>query len=268
MENIIQKTTIYHAFSIGYRCNSSNFLNKHGHRIMSSPFDYMYIDIESALKCIQDEFANYTKDIVLFSRPKKLTVLFNEKNTTSVIPEIHELLDTEQLIYCNKEDYTQDTMFFNQNYIGIETQCDKMDLYKWKSICMFFHHNMAKKSSVETLERRSQRLLKCIYSRNTLFVYINQNTGFLHLKNEIDKYLALIAKYIPREKYPNVYFAIILYSEFHEDTYFYIEPCLFIIKKITKDKYWEDMDFDVQYDTLIRHFDIQLIEKHNLDNET
>ena len=99
-------------------------------------------------------------------------------------------------------------------------------------------------------------------------VYINQNTGFLYLGAEIDKYRVLIDRYVPRDKYPNIYFTIILYSEHHEDSFIFLEPCLFMVKNISKDMYWEDMQFGKQYEILCRHFEIDLIEKSNLDNET
>jgi hypothetical protein len=239
----------------------------HGHRIMSSPFDYMYIDFESALQCIQDEFANYTKDIVIFNKERKIGTLFNQRNTKELLPEIQYLLDTEAPIIFNTENYTEETLFFNQNYIDYNNTDNKNNLYKWKTICLFFHHNMALHSSVNTLDRRSRRLMKCINTRNTLLVYINQNTGFTDLKLEIEKYRDLIMKYVPREKYPNIYFAIILYSEHHPDCFFYTEPYLFMVKNISTDTYWEDMQFGTQYEILLHHFEIVLIEKKDLDNE-
>lgn len=281
MEFFHPKITIKHAFSIGYRCNSSNFLNMHGHRIMSSPFDYMYIDFESALRCIQDEFANYTKDIVIFNKPNKIASLFNHKNTTVVLPEIQHLLDTEEPILCNHQDYYEETLFFNQNYLSIGNESESegaalslaaaaatTNMYKWKSICLFFHHNMTLVRSIETLDRRCLRMMSCIRSRNTLLLYINQNTGFSDLSAEIAKYQSMIARYVPRNQYPNIYFAIILYSEKYEDSIIFLEPALFMVKKINKETYWDDMQFDTQYATLLRHFEIDLIEKQNLDTES
>jgi hypothetical protein len=122
--------------------------------------------------------------------------------------------------------------------------------------------------SIETLDRRSKRLLTCVKTRNTLLFYINQNTGFSDLSAEIERYQTMINLYIPREKYPYIYFTIILYSEFHEDCDIYLEPSLFMVKKICKDTYWDDIQFDKQYATLLRYFEIDLIEKHNLDIST
>ena len=43
-------------FSIGYRCYSVDFLNFFKLRKMASPFDYLYIDLESSLKIINNNF--------------------------------------------------------------------------------------------------------------------------------------------------------------------------------------------------------------------
>ncbi len=55
------KSSINYIFSIGYRCYSSDFLNIYKLRKISGPFDYLFIDFETALKIINNNFNNIKK---------------------------------------------------------------------------------------------------------------------------------------------------------------------------------------------------------------
>jgi hypothetical protein len=81
MSNIINIININNIFSIGFRCNTDEFLSNFLKiRRYSSPFSYMVIDIKTALNFIDNKFLNYTnKD---FSFPGKNTYKFNKKNWT------------------------------------------------------------------------------------------------------------------------------------------------------------------------------------------
>lgn len=50
------KPIINFIFSIGYRCYSPDFLNNFKLRKMSSPFDYLFIDFETSLNIINNNF--------------------------------------------------------------------------------------------------------------------------------------------------------------------------------------------------------------------
>ena len=47
---------INYIFTLGYRCYSTDFIEIHKLRKMSGPFDYLYIDFETSLKIINNNF--------------------------------------------------------------------------------------------------------------------------------------------------------------------------------------------------------------------
>ena len=73
------KPIINFIFSIGYRCYSPDFLNKFKLRKMSSPFDYLFIDFETSLKIINNNFDDYLYDIIFFNKNNKHLELFYKK---------------------------------------------------------------------------------------------------------------------------------------------------------------------------------------------
>ena len=78
------KPIINFIFSIGYRCYSPDFLNNFNLRKMSGPFDYLFIDFETSLKIINNNFDDYLYDIILFNKDYQQIELFNKKNTFEI----------------------------------------------------------------------------------------------------------------------------------------------------------------------------------------
>ena len=83
--------TLQFIFSIGFRCYSPDFLKTHHLRKISSPFDYLMVDIETAFHAIHTQFEDYLHDIVLFHKNKQIELHY-PKNTTSVKPQWTALL--------------------------------------------------------------------------------------------------------------------------------------------------------------------------------
>ena len=59
------KPIINFIFSIGYRCYSTDLLETYKLRKMSSPFDYLFINFETSLKIINNNFEDFLYDIIL-----------------------------------------------------------------------------------------------------------------------------------------------------------------------------------------------------------
>ena len=68
----MQKKEIKYSFSIGYRCNSVQFLRRYNMSKFSGPFDWMYIDVDSSIQNIKNEFERYLNDIVLLNKSESL----------------------------------------------------------------------------------------------------------------------------------------------------------------------------------------------------
>jgi hypothetical protein len=69
--------------SIGRRCYSTDFLDRFKLRKMSSPFDYIFIDFETSLKIISNNFDDYLHDIIAVNKNKQQIELFYKKKYNS-----------------------------------------------------------------------------------------------------------------------------------------------------------------------------------------
>lgn len=165
------KPEINYIFACGFRCYSTFFLKYNNLRFMSSPFDWIIIDLESVLKIINSEFKDYLNDIVEVSRNKKICKLHYKKN--------HIYIDNSyKKIFINnfhymKEDYSEYTCFFNHNYL--ET-VNATNLYFMKNICEFRHYNMTDNNDIQKLQKRCDRFKNIInkYSDKTALFYITR----------------------------------------------------------------------------------------------
>ena len=132
------KPIINFIFSIGYRCYSTEFLNKFKLRKMSGPFDYLFIDFETSLKIINNNFDDYLYDIISFNKNTKNIELFYKKNTNKIKKNVYELLVND--IGYMADNYNGNNLLFNQNYLDDNKLND--NLYNWNTICCFHHHNI------------------------------------------------------------------------------------------------------------------------------
>lgn len=137
---------INNIFSIGYRCNTDEFLELFLKiRKYSSPFSYMVIDIKTALHFIQTIFLEYTnKD---FIEPGKTTYTFNKHKWS-----------------CS-----------NIHNCSIITN-DYVDILDMDTVCIWNHHNLYDENIINSLNKRSLHLLKCLRNKpdTTLLFYIEK----------------------------------------------------------------------------------------------
>ena len=136
-------------FSIGYRCYSPGFLNNFKLRKMSSPFDYLFIDFETSLKIINNNFEDYLYDIILFNKNNKHIELFYKKNTTKINNKYNEtttLFHITKIINCeNIVDYMNNIVELKIKYsikcfIIIIINCDNIEdseYYNEVDKCLF-----------------------------------------------------------------------------------------------------------------------------------
>lgn len=182
----MNKICIDSVFSIGFRCNTDDFLADYLNiRKYSSPFSHMVIDIKMALNFISTNFKNYIdKEYIL---PGNNTYKFNNQNW--ICNHIHKFSEI-------KDD---------------KDKCDKdkcVDiLLDTNNVCIWNHHDLNDENIINSFKRRSSHLLKCLKEspKSTLLVYIEriQKQNYFDKKffDELDKYNCNFLILIPLFKF-------------------------------------------------------------------
>jgi hypothetical protein len=261
------KINTNYIFALGSRCYSTDFLIKYNLRRFSGPFDYLFIDFETSLTIINNNFGDFLTDIVLFNKNENKTSLFYANNTNKVENKLEELLK-ENLIGYMRFNYNPKTLFINQNYLREEKLCG--NLYHWDKICIFKHHDVTDPSIYSKLKERCERFKNIInnHSSKTILFYITKIKTIKNITSYLNWILSL------KEKYNiHSYIVIIICSDNMEDGHYFIYNCLFIVKKVEPyldqfEKYEYDSDLkDINYDNEINiireYFDFDLTEKSN-----
>ena len=251
--------TLQFIFSIGYRCYSPEFLKRHNLRKISSPFDYLMVDIETAFHAIHTQFDEYLHDIVLFHKNNKQAELYYPKKTTSVNPQWNTLFDHSVKYMGNSYDDT--TLLFNQNYVDSVSS----NLYDWNRICLFLHHNLLDSTVYTTLRERCTRMTSIIntYPDTTALLYMTKI-----IESNEDDYMDYILQL--KTKY-NIHCTIIVImncSNRKEET-IVREGCLFIIHPVASyyvQQHGTDNNgsYTTPFQIISHHFKLQLIEQKDL----
>ena len=260
------KPTIHFIFSIGYRCYSPDFLNKFKLRKMSGPFDYLFIDFETSLKIINNNFDDYLHDIILFNQNKQQIELFYKKNTTHINNKFYELLENN--IGYMAHNYNNTNLLFNQNYLD-DTKLND-NLYNWNTICCFLHHNILNSTIYTSLKKRCDRFKNIInkYNETTALFYI---TNIINCKSIVE-YMDNILK-LKKQNNIKCLIIIIINCDNIEDNKYYneIDKCLFIIKKVENyetqyNKYQTDnkLNYEKEFNIISTYFTLNLIEKNDI----
>ena len=253
-------------FSIGYRCYSVDFLNFFKLRKMSSPFDYLYIDLESSLKIINNNFDDYLCDIILFNKNQQKVELFYKKNTNEINNNFYKLLENN--IGYMAHNYNYVNLLFNQNYLDIFNL--NQNLYFWNKICSFHHHNILDNNIYNSIKKRCERFNNILdnYNETTALFYITKIVNCINIVDYMNKIIELKQKYSI-----NCFIIIIINCDNIEDNHYYNEAdkCLFIIKKVenyenqlSKNKLDNHLDYKKEYDIILKYFTLNLIEKSNI----
>jgi hypothetical protein len=280
-ENDNKKTKLHFIFSNGFRCNSTDFLIKYEFRKMSSPFDYLYIDFETTLKLINNKFEDYLNDIIIYDRnnkDNKILSLINEKKTNEVDPLLIDMVEKHKSIRYMHDHYGG--FLLNQNYLNYDNDVNELsdNLYNWKHICIFLHHDVKDKNECDKFEMRCNRFLD-IYDKyaNNMALFsmtriLSNDNNTIH--DEMNKIFDLKKKYNI-----NCYTIMIMCCDQLDDTEYLNEEnkCLFIIKRVPPyvcfEPYGTDcninwgnsLNFTNQYNTILKYFDVtELKEKSEI----
>jgi hypothetical protein len=262
------KPIINFIFSIGYRCYSTKFLINFKLRKMSSPFDYLFIDFETALKNINNNFDDYLNDIILLNKNTQQIELFYKKNTIEINNKFYELLKNN--IGYMAHNYNNVNLLFNQNYLENDNNNNNNNndnLYNWETICSFYHHNILDTNIYTSIKNRCERFntIMNIYNKTTALFYITKIITIKDIESYMNNIIKLKIKYNI-----NCFIIIIINSDNFEDNYYYneIEKCLFIIKKVENyetqySKYQTDnnLNYEKEFDIISNIFSFNLIEK-------
>ena len=189
---------INYVFSIGYRCNSVQFVRKYELSKFSGPFDWMYIDLESAIKNIDNEFSDYLTDI--------------------------ETLKDQDLFYMS-QNYKETSLPINWRF----TEPNGNNIYDWNKICIFLHHRMEEPEEIEKIKIRVQRFLNVMSESpdRTLLVYISKIIEGDKIDSEIYRIRNLVRDHNLKSN-----FCFIICSPECEESSVQFENCLFVMKKV------------------------------------
>jgi hypothetical protein len=260
------KTIINFIFSIGYRCYSPDFLSNFKLRKMSSPFDYLFIDLETSLKIINNNFDDYLNDIILYNKNTQHIELFYKKNTTEINNKFYELLQNN--IGYMAHDYSGGNLLFNQNYLDDNKLND--NLYNWNTICNFLHHNILDSNTYNSIKKRCERFNNIInkYNETTALFYITKIINCENIVEYMNNIVELKIKYSIK-----CFIIIIINCDNIEDNEYYneVDKCLFIIKKVENyetqyTKYQTDNNFNYEkeFNIISKYFTLNLIEKNDI----
>lgn len=260
------KPSIQFVFSIGHRCYSTDFLNHFKLRKMSSPFDYLFVDFETALKVIHNKFDDFLHDIVYFNKNMQRVELFYKKNTEKIDDRFYELLQND--IGYMADNYNNNNMLFNQNYLHHDTM--NHNLYDWNTICGFHHHNILDRSIYDMINRRCERFNTVMnkYDETTCLFYITRIINCEHIADYMKNIIELKKKYNMR-----CFVIIIMNCNTNEESEYYNEEekSLFVVKKVENyeiqyHKYKTDNNFNYtqEFNVISKYFDFNLIEKNDI----
>jgi hypothetical protein len=247
---------IYYIFSIGHRCNSTQVLKKHKLRNISSPFDYLFIDIESSFQIINNNFKVFLNDIVLFNKDSnQLNIYYT---TNNIVNELDNLKSYGNITYM-AHNYNKNNLFINQNFI----QNISANLYNWNRICIFIHHNLLNNSVYNTLIHRCN-IFKNIYKihpNKLCLFYITKIIEF----NDITEYKQYI--YNLTIKYNiTCYIIIIICSDKLNNSFSFENKILYIIKNVSNYNYQynteygtdNNLNYKKEFDIIYKLFDFKL----------
>lgn len=254
-------------FCIGFRCYSVEFLKKYELRKISGPFDYLFIDIETSFKILNNNFNNFLYDIVLFNKSTKNIKLYYNKNTNEINNNLYKLLKKRNIFYM-AHNYNYNNLLINQNYINNNLLSN--NLYDWTNICVFLHHNIVDNNIYNIIKMRCERFINIsnIYKDNICLFFITKIISCNNIKDYIKDIINMKNNY-------NIYYylIIIICSDNNDEEHYYYdnEKCLFIIKKVDSYEYQytnyktdNNLNYDKEYEIILKYFKFNLIEKSNI----
>ena len=243
---------INYIFSAGFRCYSAKGLKDFGLRPFSGPFDYMYIDIETVFKLIHKQLSDFLTNVVMFNK---------SLNNTYNVSALNEL-NKKNVCYM-AHNYNFHNMQINTNYLD---DILSGNLYDWKKICIFNHHDVCNTHGHSIIKRRVDRFNKIIMkSPNTTCLF--HITRILTISNIFDYMNDIIHM---KQKYGiNTYIIIIVCCDNLDNAQYFNDNILFIIKKVATyslqlktldiDNRCDCLDYNPEFNSMKQVFNFKLI---------
>ena len=224
--NIIK---INYIFSIGFRCNSTDFFTRYKLRHISGPFDYTFIDIETSFENIYNKFKFFLNNIVFLNKNENILKIYYSNNEIS--QKIVNLKNQEKINYM-KHNYNNNNLLINQNFINNTPS----NLYNWDRICIFLHHAIYKENKYIEIKSRSNIF-------NNIYETYPNNLCLFYLTKiiEVDDFNSYKNYIINLKKIYNIkcYIIIIVCSDRLNESHCFENNILFIIKRVN--------DYNSQY---------------------
>ena len=239
---------INYVYNVGFRCNASKVLAGFKFRNISSPFDYMFIDIETCFENINNKFQNFMRDIVLINKDKKIyDIYYSDKKINKKINNIQQ-----KNIGYMKSNYNNINVLINQNYIKNVSS----NLYFWDRICVHIHHNISEKLIFKKIKKRVN-IFRKIYDLCSNKLCLFYLTKIIEITN-LDDYKKYIFKLKKRYNIKS-YIIIIICSDKINDTHIFENNILFIVKKVDS--------YNVQLENSIADNEINFNDKLKIINK-
>ncbi len=250
------KKEIHYVFSIGYRCYSPDFLKYYNLRMLSGPFDYLFIDIETSFQNINNGFEIFLNDIVCLNKNNNsITMHYSSEKIKN---EIVKFKSYDNIGYMS-HNYNHLDLRINQNFIENISN----NLYEWDRICVFHHHNMLDKSTYDALTNRCNTFKK-IYKANTNKLCLLFITKIVEI-DEFKAYKEYI--YNLKKKYKiNSYIIIIICSDRLDEIECFENNILFIVKRVNDYNYQysngigtdNNLNYEKEKNIILQYFDFKL----------
>ena len=219
---MFNKIIIKYIYSIGFRCNSVDFLKHYKLRNHSGPFDNIVIDIESSFENISKQFQYFIKDIVLIDKVNNKISL--HLSNSSINKLLLDLNNNNKMLYYMNHEWNRYNLRINQNFINYINN----NLYFWDRICLFLHHNIIDDNIKNKLDNRCHIFNKIYQIYNNLLVLFHI-TKIITI-NDLNIYKNYIFNL--QKKYNiNCYIIIIVCSDRLNETHCFENNILFIVKK-------------------------------------
>ena len=171
---------INYTYSIGSNCDSTFFIRHYKLSKFSGPFDWVYVDFNSALKNIEQKFERYTKDLFYYNpnvNYNNMSIeelklhLINKEYHNQVDYRLENISDIEFELHPNKS-YVKD-FYINQHFLPDEIT---PNLVQWNKSCWFPHHDFKDKDKNNVLKNKINVFNK-VYGDNKdniLFIGFNK----------------------------------------------------------------------------------------------
>ena len=263
------KTELNFIFSSGFRCCSVNFLEKYELRKIASPFDAMYIDLETCFELVQNRLRNFLTDIAVIDFRNKTQDLLYSTYTAEVNPKLRILMEDYHWYMGNIYDYH----IINQNFLDNVVS----NMYDWTRICVFHHNHITDTAVYDTIKNRCNRMnyITANYEASRIALFCISR---IISCTDIDQYIQEIIEQKRRHNIQN-WLIYIICSDTISRCHRYVEheQCLFIIKQVDNYEYQKarfniendvvsnNYNYDDEYNTMLQYFDFKLIDKSTVD---